>query len=89
MYAAAKECTTYDDHKGLVDSVGSCGTLCKEEASMFVFGTQDYGGSSCERIMGQMLCNCSCEWYATDQGTCTTKDNPNVNLYRYLGMYVT
>ena len=87
LYAEGKRCPSLGDHKGILNSVDSCGSVCKGVASMFIFGTNALGGSGCN----SNGCDCFCATGATDQGTCTTVENNWTHLYRFLnsGNFVT
>ena len=79
LYAEGKSCQNYGNYKGRLNSVDSCGSICKGVASMFML-THGYGKSM----------KCWCVRGATGQGTCTTITNHGYDLFRYIsGDYVT
>ena len=72
---------------GIRNSVEACGSICQGVASMFIFGTKDFGvGYSCN----SEGCLCRCETSATDIGTCDMHENIGYRLYKYVsGDYLT
>ena len=82
LVAQKKECDNLDKpeiDKGRLQSVAACASKCAGEASMFIFGTNDFLNPKCT-IDG---CKCFCETMATNQGTCNTADNTGYRLYKY------
>ena len=80
LAAEKKECSGSEENKGKLQSVDACASKCKGEASMFIFGTEDFGDSVC--VGGG--CNCYCETSATEQGTCDIIDHTAYRLYKYI-----
>ena len=74
-----KECSGSEDDKGTLESIASCASECKGEASMFAFGTNDFGNSRCD----SKGCRCLCETSATKQGTCDIINHAGYRLYKY------
>ena len=62
-----------------MDSIDDCAKACTEHASMFVFGTNDFGVDRCD-MTG---CNCLCETAARSDGTCNTADHRGYRLYKF------
>ena len=79
LAAEKKECSGSEKPKGKLQSVDACASKCKGEASMFIFGTEDFGDSTCNTDG----CNCYCETSATEQGMCDMIDHNGYRLYRY------
>ena len=80
MVEEKKECSGSEESKGYVQSLGTCASICKGEASMFIFGTNDFGESRCNSDG----CKCYCETSATEQGTCDIIDHTAYRLYKYI-----
>ena len=76
LYAEKKICEGGHESKGKLGTVEACGNICKGVASMFIYAPAHDG-------------YCYCETDAKDQGTCTTRERVNYNLYRYTGVYDT
>ena len=74
------ECDGPEIFKGELASLGDCAEKCQGLASMFVFGTNDYGTERCYNIG----CHCYCETSATTRGTCRQKNNDGYRLYKYV-----
>ena len=66
-----------DSKKSIID----CANECRNRASMFIFGTNDFGNDRCS----EHGCSCSCETSATPDGTCTTVSNSGYRLYKFIG----
>ena len=63
-----------------INSVDGCATKCKStKASMFSFGTLDYGDPGCN----DKGCQCICEISASKDGSCKHVINSAVRLYKY------
>ena len=58
-------------NNGRRNSIRDCGSFCNGNASMFIFGTNDFGGNACNKTE----CQCYCASEATIQGTCDTTEN--------------
>ena len=56
-----------------------CAKECKGKASMFIFGTNDFGNDRCS----EEGCHCSCETSATPGGTCNMVTNTGYRLYKF------
>ena len=82
MEKEGKECRgSLEEPKGRLDSVQECADACYGAASMFVFGTNEFGNAHCDSNGTQ--CLCLCETSATDDGTCDMSDHTGYNLYKY------
>ena len=82
MVAQKKECDDLDKpekDKGRVQSVAACASKCAGEASMFIFGTNDFLNNRCTTAG----CRCYCETIATNQRTCDTVAHTGYRLYKY------
>ena len=75
------KCSGRESAKGNVLSITECASHCKEESSMFIFGTNDFGGARC--LKGG--CECFCETSAKLDGSCELIDNNAFRLYKYNG----
>ena len=62
-----------------MDSIDECAKTCNGVASMFAFGTNDFGVTRCYSDG----CTCLCETGAKDDGTCDAVDHSGFRLYRY------
>ena len=62
-----------------MDSIDKCAKACNGVASMFAFGTNDFGVTRCYADG----CTCLCETGANDDGTCDTVDHKGYHLYRF------
>ena len=76
-----KECGGKEESKGKLDSLQECADACYGVASMFIFGTNDFGKDRCESNGKQ--CDCYCETSANDDGTCDITDHDGFRLYKY------
>ena len=74
-----KECSGSEKDVGKLHSVDTCGSMCKGLASMFAFGTNDFGTNRCNSDG----CSCLCETSAADQGTCDIVGHNGYRLYKY------
>ena len=80
--ADKQECGGSENYKGFVPSVEECALKCNTEASMFIYGTRDYGNvDSCN----DNACQCYCETSATVNGTCDQQSHDGYRLYKYVG----
>lgn len=82
LYAEKAECSGSEINKGSLQALADCALRCSGVSSMFAFGTNDYGATTCT-IGG---CNCFCEIAATVEGTCNMKNTTRYRLYRYGNM---
>ena len=83
MVAEKTECSDnveMEMHIGRQQSIENCASKCKGKASMFIFGTKDYGKD--ERCFDNG-CECYCEISATPQGTCDIVHHKGYRLYKY------
>ena len=75
-----KECSGTDKiFKGNLLSGADCAVKCMGTASMFIFGTNDYGGNRCNADG----CQCRCELASTTDGQCDQTDHNGYRLYKY------
>ena len=80
MVGERKECNGSEIYIGKFRVPDECAFQCKGKASMFAFGTNDYGKNRCHKD----ACNCLCETSSTHDGTCTIRDHDGYRLYKYL-----
>ena len=74
-----KDPVIHNENKRIA-SVSQCALVCKaSKASMFAFGTNDYGEPSCN----DKGCQCICEISAASNGTCEQEFNKGFRLFRY------
>ena len=74
-----KECGGVEVNKGTMDSIAKCAKACSGVASMFIFGTNDFGVVRCFSDG----CKCVCETAAKDDGSCDTVDHKGFRLYEF------
>ena len=74
-----QECRGEEEYIGRFETVEECGDACGGVATMFIFGTNDFGKKRCNR----KGCKCVCEVEAAYDGTCKTKEHNGYRLYRY------
>ena len=79
MVAERKECGGAELWMGRLPSIEACVAKCRGVASMFAFGTNDFGWNSCYNDE----CTCYCETSAKDDGTCNLISNSGYRLYKY------
>ena len=79
LVADKKECSGSEIDADFFNTLDGCASHCKGKASMFAFGTNDYGNDRCNTEG----CRCLCETSATEKGTCEIKDHDGYRLYRY------
>ena len=80
LVAERKECGGSEKFKGRFFTVEECALKCNEIASMFIFGTNNFGQRRCNKKKG---CKCYCETSANDNGSCTEKNHKGYRLYKY------
>ena len=73
------ECSGSEINKGKFETVEECASECKGEASMFAFGTNDFGKKRCY----DEGCKCLCETSASEKGSCEKVDHDGYRLFRY------
>ena len=76
-----KECAGAEIFQNNFPSIAECAASCHGKASMFAFGTNDYGKKRCY-IDG---CGCLCETNATIDGMCDQEKHDGYRLYKYAG----
>ena len=79
MVAEKNECSGSEILKGNFYTTDDCASQCKGVASMFLFGTNDFGEPRCYNNG----CYCYCETNATTEGNCTKVVNKGYQLYKY------
>ena len=85
MVAEHTECKGTETNEGKMNSIDECANACRKKSSMFVFGTNDFGGNGCDN----QGCKCLCETGANADGSCENVQNKGYRLYRLssLGKY--
>ena len=76
-----KECSGDEISKGRVNSVEDCAKACRDYASMFIFGTNDF--SRVRQYCNANGCECYCETSAKEDRTCDTVTHNGFRLYRF------
>ena len=79
LVAEKKECSGSETEKGTFHIIDNCASQCNGVASMFAFGTNDFGEPRCYNNG----CRCLCETSATAEGTCNKVNHKGYRLYRY------
>ena len=83
LVAEKKECDgleiLFNDEESK-NSIVDCANECKGKASMFLYGTNDFGNDRCS----ENGCSCSCEISATRGGTCNMVSHTGYRLYKFL-----
>ena len=85
MVAEHTQCKGTENNEGKMNSIDECANACRKKSSMFVFGTNDFGGNGCDN----QGCKCLCETGANADGSCENVQNKDYRLYRLssLGKY--
>ena len=85
MVAEHTSCKGTENNEGKMNSIDECANACRKKSSMFVFGTNDFGGNGCDN----QGCKCLCETGANADGSCENVQNKGYRLYRIssLGKY--
>ena len=73
------ECDGSNNALGSIPTIEECASNCNGQASMFAYGTNDYGTSRCD----SGGCKCLCETAASTEGTCTEINHNGYRLYKY------
>ena len=85
VVAEKSECGGSEIMTGKFASISECASSCENTASMFIFGTNDFGNPKCDYVInGARLCACFCETSATDSGTCTIITQTGYRLYKFV-----
>ena len=79
LVSEKRECPDAEINKGSLPSIESCAQECEGSASMFAFGTNDFGTERCDNSG----CKCLCETVATNNGSCNEIVHNGFRLYRY------
>ena len=80
LVAKKAECNGAEHHIGNYPNLAACAEACSGKASMFVYGTNEFGNNRCS---SDGTCECYCE-YASANGVCTKQiQNTGYNLYKY------
>ena len=74
------ECAGKENAKGYFLAIKDCASQCREEASLFIFGTHD------RCIEGG--CECFCETAAKSDESCDLISTDGFHLYKYNGNFV-
>ena len=74
------ECGGKDISKGRKENVDDCATACTGVASLFAFGTNDFGKTRCDNTGCTCLCETSSDEGGND-GTCETVSHKGYRLY--------
>ena len=77
------ECTGSEIVKPTTNDIEVCAQSCKGVASMFAFGTNDFGRPRCNVDKWQNGCACYCETAAMPDGTCSMASHNGLRLYKY------
>ena len=80
LIAEKKECGGSEINKGYESALEDCAKQCRGTASMFLFGTNDYGTTRCN----DDGCTCVCETSATVDGSCDQVNHSGYRLYKYM-----
>jgi hypothetical protein len=75
---AQKECGGAETFRGPFSDVGDCARACKGVATMFAFGTNEFGDPRCNTDG----CSCYCETSARG-GNCNVESHNGYRLYKY------
>ena len=81
LVAEKKECGGSETNMGWKRTVADCANACRGKASMFTYGTNDFGTNKC--LLPCRGCKCFCET-ASSSGTCNEELNHDgFRLYKY------
>ena len=92
LLAEKVECvdTSAEINKGRMKHLESCAISCKDEGSIFVYGTNDFApGTRKSRCFsqgernGDEGCQCICQKSPSMDGTCTTKEHLGYRMFTY------
>ena len=83
LVAERKECAGAGINGGNLASISECASSCRNTASMFIFGTNDYEAPRCNGNYGDGLCACWCEPSATNNGYCDMVTTDGYRLYKF------
>ena len=86
MAEEKKECDGLEFNVGKVTSISECASSCEKKASMFIFGTNDFGFSPARCDDGGS-CECSCETSAAAAGECNMISHNGYRLYKFTGAW--
>ena len=84
LVAEKKKCDGPSNNAGSFSSISECATSCKNNAPMFIFGTNDFGDPRCSDDSGKLLCRCHCETGVAGGGTCNMLDTNGYRLYKFV-----
>ena len=79
LVSEKKECGGSEIYQQHQNSISHCSNECRGKASMFIFGTNDFGQNRCY----EDGCICVCETGAKDDGTCDMVSHDGYNLYKF------
>ena len=83
LIAEQVECAGTEEGKGVLGDVRSCAEACSGISSLFVYGTNDFGGTRCY----ETGCNCICETAANADGTCSRIGHAGYRLFKHQRMF--
>ena len=83
LLAAKAECKGEEKIMGYLKGIEKCAVSCEGKASLFAYGTNEYGENRCN---SDGECKCLCETGASVDGECDQKGHNGFNLYKYAGM---
>ena len=82
LVSEKRECNGPEIWAGKLKSLEDCATACRGIASMFIYGTTDFGTKRCD----SEGCNCVCETPARS-GACEEVDHKGYRLYKYTTIF--
>ena len=82
LVSEKKECSGPEMVAGKLKTLADCAQACRGIASMFLYGTTDFGTKRCD----SEGCNCVCETNARS-GDCEEVDHKGYRLYKYTTIF--
>ena len=83
LVAEKKECSGWETNQGYKRTIEQCADACRGKTSMFIFGTNDFGGRRC--YFPCRGCQCYCEYKVSGapltSGVCDQVDHNGFRLY--------
>ena len=67
------------NYQGNATTIDACSQLCNGKATLFTYGTNDYGRQMCQKSG----CPCYCMKRATEAATCHQIPHDGYRLYKY------
>ena len=83
LIAEQVECAGTEVGRGVLGDVRSCAEACSGISSLFIYGTNDFGGDRCY----ETGCNCICETAANADGTCARSGHAGYRLFKHQRMF--